>query len=502
MEQGTSLFLAELMRDLYFQESTGVLRLEGPQDAAVDLHFDRGMLYFAEGSRDEDRFDAMLVSSGVLPEKTVARIRQLPRTGLEKADALVAKSVLTRDALAGVIRPLVEANVKRAFSWPISRSEFTAGQPANTFFDADVLFTFECILKGIMHMAEFGPLEEVLLKLPARVRLGTRVFIPVEKLALRPHHGYVLSRADGTMSVEEIALLLPSEEGTEAIQFLYGLAVLGIVEFDPPISEGLFSLRQLLKSHHEASSRDQRDIARIRETAGRIARQDPRTVLGVPADANAAAVRMAYTRLKHEFGRDQFSDRAAAECRRELNLIEKGLTEAFLKLQVGRLEQAGARTAPAAEEAVAELDTELIGMRREMMKSEAQQTAEQNEKLAAEYLQKARDYFQDNDFHNCIQFCRLAIGFTGDTPIAHALMAEALSRNPNSKWQRLAEASYLKACELDPWNADHRVALGNFYRKHGLDRRARGQFLKALEMVPGHSAAREALAAVGGDGNA
>ncbi len=421
--QSTSHFLAEILRDLYFQESTGAIRIEAPGDAWVYLHFDRGMLYFAESNAAEGEFETHLCTASVLPEKTVNKLKQTPRTGLEKAAALVARKVLTKEALAPAVRSLVEASIIRAFSWPTSTYEFTAAPVDSSFFASNVLFTFECIIKGILRMSDFASLKEVLLRQPGRIRLGSRVFLPVRQLALKPHHGYVLSRADGSMRLEEIALLLSAGEEDESLQFLYGLAVLVIVEFDPPVSEGLFSLRQVLQKHYETAGRDDRETKLIRDMAGRIVAEDPIAMLGLTADSPHEEVKKAFTRIKHDFRRDRFSERVATACRKELLFIERKLTEVFLRMQIGRLEQAAR---PRTESPVAEINTEDLQVRREMRKSAAQETQEQNARLAEKYAQKARDYFNEKDYHNCIQFCRLAVSFGEETGSVMMVMAEAL----------------------------------------------------------------------------
>ena len=75
-------------------------------------------------------------------------------------------------------------------------------------------------------------------------------------------------------------------------------------------------------------------------------------------------------------------------------------------------------------------------------------------------------------------------------------IAAALLHNPDTKWQRLAEESYRKALEIDPWNADYLVCLGRLYRKQGLTTRARRHFEMALEILPAHIQAREELSSL------
>ncbi|HZI94003.1 MAG TPA: DUF4388 domain-containing protein [Patescibacteria group bacterium] len=487
----TSHYLAEVLRDLYFQECTGSIEVKDPTNQSVTLHFDRGMLFFGEGTNPTDRFPAHLGASGLLPPATLTELGHATSSSLEVAARLVSKGVLTKEALDPTVRGLVESCVIRAFSWPSGTYEFTAREAGPSFFDPDILFTFECILRGIAKMAYFAPLREILLKLPGKLKISEKLFLPVHRLALKPRHGYILSRIDGSMKMEEIAMVLPPDEEDESLQFIYGLAVLGIVEFNPPLNQGPFSLRQIMQGFNEASSREARESALIESAAARILGQGNAEVLGVEPDAQLPVLQRAFEEAKSRYSRSRFSERVREKYKMELGLIENRLTEAFLKLQVERLERAGRKAY--SDVTLAEINPDELSLRREMVKTEAQATQEQNIKLADRYYQKAREYLHEKDYHNCIQFCRLAIKFNTQSAPFHALMAEALAKNPNTKWQKMAEDAYQTACDLDPWNAEYRVALGVFYQNQGLGIRARKQFEKALEILPTHAVAKAAL---------
>lgn len=496
--QCTSYFLAEQLRDLYFEEMTGVLELSDATRTPVRLYFDRGMLAFADSSAEELQIEAHLSASGVLPVNTLEKLKRSNLSSVERAARLVSKKVLTKEAMASPVRSLVESAILRVFSWPTCTYEFTTSEPLEDFFDPDVLFTFECILKGIFVMAQFDPLKQILLRFPGRVKLSKKIFLPIHQLALRPQHGYILSRADGSMRLEEIALMLPSSEEDESLRFLYGLAVLGIIEFDPPQSEGLFSLREMMRDYYADKVREKREIESITQTAKRVGKQQPTAILGLPADFDHEQLKKAFSRAKKDFAPSRFSPRVAKEHKNELAFINCKLTEAFLDLQVGRLAQASEMGH--GDAAIGEINPEKAMMRREMIKSQAQQAEEQNTKLAETYYVKAREYYHEKDYHNCIQFCRLSIRFASESAPVYLLMANALSKNPNPKWQRMAEEGFIKACQLDPWNPESRVALGEFYEANNLLHRARKQFEKALEILPSHAGAQEALARTPGQG--
>jgi tetratricopeptide (TPR) repeat protein len=496
MRPHTAPELAEVVRDLYFEESTGCLQVSEPDGGSVWLHFDRGMLYFADTTEAADRFSEILRAANALPAPTLARLLPAAPDLLRLAESLVTSGVLTRETIAPHVRTVVERGVCRALSWPAGGHEFTPGQPCGGFFAPDVLFTFECLLKGIRGMGGFDPLRELLLRLPGRLCMRTRQFLPVNRLALKPFHGYLLSRVDGSMRMDEIALLVPPGELDESLLFLYGLSLLGIIEMDPPAGQGPFSLRTRLEEGHDLVQEEARAEALIRETAARMASQPPEEILGVDPHADLEHIKKAYEEGKRLFRRARFPDRMREKHKKDLDWIESKLAEAFLKLQVSRLEEAGGGRGRSEPETTG-IDTGSIQLRREMVKTKAQAAQEQNERLALNYHQKAREYYEDKDYHNCIQFCRLAIRFHDAHAGAHALMAQALAHNPNSRWLRMAEEAFQRACELDPWNAGYRVLLGQFYMGQGMALRARKQFEKALEILPTHVDALQAMKALG-----
>ncbi len=492
----TSHYLAEILRNLYFEESTGVLEVRSSDDRLSRLYFDRGMLYFAEGNDPEDQLDAALESTGLLPTVTLAKMRKLGAAPLDFASRLISGKILSREELAPCLRSLVQRAVVRAFSWPSGAWSFSEQEAVAGVLDTDILFTFECILKGITSMSHFGPLKEVLLRLPGKVRLGQRTFVPVHMLALRPHHGFVLSRVDGSLRLDEISQLMPAGEEDESLAFLYGLAVLGLVEFDPPANEGLFSLREVMQEYNEAHARERKEVELIEQTAKRFhGLRSPHEVLGISVESGLDEIQRAYDRLRAAFKKERFSQRVREKHKKDLAQIESRLAESFMRLQVTRLEKSAYAPQGTPEQPLASIDPEDLMVRREMLKSEAQATQEQNVKLGEQYFSKARDAFIEKDYHNCIQFCRQSLKYQGEVAEVYALMAESLLKNPNHRWQRMAEEALARASELDPWNPEHWVALGLFYRSRGLDHRARRHFERALEIQPTHSVATVQLKA-------
>ena len=61
-------------------------------------------------------------------------------------------------------------------------------------------------------------------------------------------------------------------------------------------------------------------------------------------------------------------------------------------------------------------------------------------------------------------------------------------------YKEKAEDDFLRAIDLEPWNAEAYVSLGVFYKNEGLKVKAKKMFKKALEMEPEHKLALKELA--------
>jgi tetratricopeptide (TPR) repeat protein len=128
-----------------------------------------------------------------------------------------------------------------------------------------------------------------------------------------------------------------------------------------------------------------------------------------------------------------------------------------------------------------------------MDKTKSKLAIEESKRVADTYFAKARQAVRESDYHSAIQYGKLAISYHDSEARYYFLLADCQVRNPEARWQRMAEQNYARATELDPWNVEYWISLGRFYKRRGLNLRARRQFEEALKIVPGHKAATEEL---------
>ncbi|MCK4836183.1 MAG: DnaJ domain-containing protein [Candidatus Aminicenantes bacterium] len=68
-----------------------------------------------------------------------------------------------------------------------------------------------------------------------------------------------------------------------------------------------------------------------------------------------------------------------------------------------------------------------------------------------------------------------------------------LSQMNIDSMRRMAEKNLQRAAELEPWNAEPLVALGNLFKSEGLNTRSKTFFLRALSINPDHPLAKKKL---------
>jgi len=483
----SSQTLIEVFRDLYWGERSGVLHLVRAE-TSKRIYFDRGMILFAESDLEEEELGRRLLAEGKISPGALAEARRSVRDPKDLAQALVNRGLVGKDALAHTVRYLLERAVTSVFRWEGGTARFDDGSLLQEIFETDVLLTFELFLKGVDAMVGFAPIREAMRGISNRLQLAARCPVPLERLALSPTHGYILSRVDGSVGVQELLALLPPGEEDRACRFLFGLLAIGVLRFDPPLNEGPFRVAALLRDHADQLALERMQEEEIARAYEALRGCPPHEALGVSPAASRQEIERAYQEAKERFGRNRIAPRVWEKMRSELAVIESRLVEAYLTLnQTPHLDRAGEPVGRGAAQQAQGIEDLLV--RVEMDKTVAKIALEENVRTAEGYFQKARRYMRDGDFHNAIQYGKLAISYNPQDARFYFLVGECQARNPDRRWQRMAEKNLVKAVELDPWNPDYRVALGRLYKARGLKLRARRQFEEALELAPSLEAA-------------
>ncbi len=231
----------------------------------------------------------------------------------------------------------------------------------------------------------------------------------------------------------------------------------------------------------------------IQQAYARMRTQNPHEVLGVTPSASRTAIERAYEEAKSLFSRDRLLPRVRERFRTELGVIESRLIEAYLQQSKPAPAERRNKKREAGEQQTRRINAEDLLMRPELDKTRTRTELEEAGREAELYFAKARKAMMSGDYHNAIQYGKLAISYNDRDARFYFMLADCQVRNPEARWQRMAEQNYTKATQLDPWNADYWISLGRFYKKRGLTLRARRQFEEALKLVPEHEEATKEL---------
>jgi len=485
--------LVEIFRDLYLGEKTGVLALD-QDDGVRRLHFERGLIQFADSTAEPERLGAALTENGTISAGA------LEEAGTDAEPAELVRSLLNRGlvgktALQRALSELGERIIGAAFARSGGQAEFRETDAVASFYESDVLSTFSQILAGIERMEDFELVREAMEGLDNRLRLRKPSPIPLERLTLSRIQGFVVSRVDGASTFADVISTLPPGEDEQASRFLFGLLVLGVIDYDPPVADGPFRAANILRDHADRRALDEMQARTIQQAYARIRNQSPHEVLGVTANASRRAIERAYEEAKTLFSRERLLPKVRDRYRSELGVIESRLIEAYLQLtRPERGVDAMRNEAPARPE---DVDVQDLLVRPELDKTQTRAALDEASRVAELYYAKARQSMRSGDFHNAIQYGKLAISYNGEDARFYSMLADCQARNPEARWQRMAEQNYTKATQLDPWNAEYWISLGRFYKKRGLHLRARRQFEEALKLVPEHEVATRELEGLG-----
>ncbi len=306
-------------------------------------------------------------------------------------------------------------------------------------------------------------------------------------LDLTPAEGFVLSRVDGATSPWEIAQLSPLGE-EETLRCVYALLAAGILE----TKSAAETFRRVARQRSRRSSPRRPCGFSSRCVRSRDASPDSTLyeILEVAPSAVPEAIKAAYFRLAkqlhpdHRTGLKLEDDGGVLD---ELYLRVKGAYEVLsseterrrydfgLSQKAGREARAQASTAanPAPKgEAPPPSPAADAG-------SKSTFTTSQTARL---HFRNGERYFEEGRFHEAIEELRAAVRQDPMKAEYYRALGRALSKNP--KWRRQAEDAFAKAIEINRFDADAYVELGEIYHQGGLEKRARKMFEEALAVDP------------------
>lgn len=456
------------------------------------IYFKDGAIVFASSDDADERLGERLVRAGALKRVELElACRVLASSHLRLGATLVEMGYLATDELDRRVKEQITSIVHSLCPW--ESGEFRAEIRDSSVppdLERDDLSTARLLIEGVRRIEDFATVRRGLGDLKGLLSYALDPTKLQSDLDLTPAEGFVLSRVDGATSPGEIAKLSPLGE-EETLRCVYALVASGILEVrsaaraavvvSPPQEPELSpSALLFLEEMHEKQ----------RASAGSTLYE----LLEVTPEASFDAIKAAYFRLArklhpdHRSGlklddadgvfddlylrvKDAYEILSSETERRRYDFGLSRKTESQARVQ----ETAAANPAPRGKSTLEHAHTKTF-------------TSNQTARI---HFGNGERYFGDGRYHEAIEELRTAVRLDPSRAEYHRALGRALSKNP--KWRKQAEDAFSKALELNRFDADSYVGLGELYHEGGLETRARKMFEEALALNPDNVHARERL---------
>lgn len=470
--------LPEVLRDLLFDQASGVLSVSAGFRA--DVMFDRGNIIYCRSDAPAQKLENLLVKWGFATAEQVPVL--VKRAGANVKAGLVREGIFPSEAAFDeFMGQILRERVLDLFGQPDAMFEF---QPKDVSSLKQVAFpstTPDVILEGCRRLARSAELLRPLEDDDVALQANDKPAVTLESLHMAPSEGYVLSLVTGASTVAEICRVSPlGAEDTRRL--LYALLVLDLLRH-PSFAGQRFGILEHARRQAADKDRESADRKVIDGEYQRLRSLDLFQIVPGASSLEPEPLRRAVRAYQEQWKPDRFAPRVAREMREQLTLIQGRAGELLLAAM-----DASRRQKP--EVAGADGDDPSQFKRVELMKSDAQAQVEADQKMAQMYFSRACESFRGKDYHSTIQFVREALR-RHETAEYQALLADALAMNPH--WGKKAEEAYMRAMELDQYDARLPLALGRIYARAGLKQRAKEQFERALTISPDLEDAKQAI---------
>ena len=413
-------------------------------------------------------------------------------TAAKQAHELLSSSLLRLGFLeAGDHRTLVQEMIEK-----VVVGAAKCGDAAYEYQEGDLPFTQPgdaglpvpvAILGLVRNATEPGFVRSVLRDGSPRVRLNPAPPSPLEQVPLQPAEGFLISRADGTLTLREVAVMSPLDP-EETDRALCALILAGFLKVDavegepgvpeaPRVSAGETSpappARKAPAPSPGGPRRPAGPVDEMLERFSALQGQNFYQVLGLTPSASEPEVLHAYYSLAKRLHPDKFSE---DETKSRAERVFAAITEAYATLSK--------------PESRREYDKSLS---QTGDKPSSESTAASAAEVARQNYLHGRALYEKQEMVKALSFFEHAVEQDPGKEEYHRYLALVQSRNP--RLRKEAERHFLRAIEMNPTFAENYAQIGLLYRKMGQEEKGLEYLKKALSWEPGNETARIALGA-------
>lgn len=514
--------LTQVLQGFRSGRQTGVLHLDqGGQ--AKHVYFNKGDIVFARSENGTDRLGEILVRSGKLtrPELELAcKVRESSHLRIGKT--LVDMGYVSDNELDALVKRQVESILQSLISWETGSYRAELRDSALDEQDADLvrgdISTENILMETVRGLDDPNAVRRGIGDLTVPLRFARAPDWIGKNLTLTPQEGFVLSRVDGESSANEIAKLSPMGED-ETLRCICALIVAGVLETEtpnlpveptetaavsrpepqevkPPPPEPEPPAKKIELS--EAAREFHEEMRRKHATAHQVTYYE---LLDIETMATPDEVKAGYFRLAkklhpdHRAGLKIHDPEGAFD---DLYLAVKAAYEVLSSETERRrydfsLEQKRPKVTTPSPEPPPAANTSTRPKPKTPVAPGPPPSHYDARQMARLHFANGQRFFNEGSFHEAIEELQDAVRLDGGQGQYHRMLGHALAKNP--KWRRRAEEHFLKVLEIDQFDIDTMLALGDIYEAGGMGQRARKVYEQALGLDPGN---RRAIAKLGG----
>ncbi len=476
-----------LIKNIYLNRETGLLVCNFRTGKRL-ICFINGNIRYARSGIEGERLGSFLVKAGHLDKKHLnSSLDGAKKSGKKLGQYLCDNGVVAEADIKDTVKQLVKYIVERAFFEEIEEITF---EKKRISLDPAIMLeisTGNILLEAIRDMDNPHFIENVFEEnrnaIPSFMDNPMLLF---QKVSLTPEEGFIFSRIDGHLTIEEIEKISGMSRD-RFIKILYGLYLIGLVDFSQSQDSSFYeeARKNVLENIMEQSEAESETkvpvltesqkefIKEVNELFEKLDQIDFYRLLDVARAEEFSYIKKNYYRLMKRYHPDRFTGKQFGEISGKLDGIVARLTEAFQTLKD--------------EDSRKAYDLKLGKHEKDSPRRATGQKTSKSEIAFRDAL-----YFvSQGRYSEAIEMLNRCIRLNPGDPRFYLELGKLQIDNP--MWSKRAESNLLKALDLDCNLLEAYETLGRLYTKTGRYESAEKYFSGALTLDPDNRTAIEGM---------
>ena len=520
--------LADVIRTLYVDRRSGIVHL-AQSKTSKRIYFRKGSMIFANSDIESDRLGEFLIRQGVIDREAFEKTTEtMKETGHRFGRTVVELGHCTAEEMEQKVVEQIQAIIYSLFDW--DEGDYRFEQHENPV-DEDIvlnLSTADIILEGTRRLGDMDKVRRALGDSSGILEQNEDPLLLYQKMTtLSQSEYFILSRVDGMSSLDDIYAVSPLDED-ETLRCIYGLVSAGVLLLkggaraesasgdrastptpssaplkpeppepppkpDPPRAKPVEAPRpaasptmpppsapptkaevppELGPSPEEIAVRDE-----ITRKHASLADSNFYDLLGITITANEDEIKTAYYAMAKKYHPDRHNSTHLRDVHGLLEELFSKITHAYQTLsstpERHRYDQIVKHGDSADASAVAG-DVQASHKADEASEAAVKRQAEQR-------YADGKQHFDEMHFFDAIQSLRDAVRLYPKKQY-HKLLAQALVKN--LLWAKEAEEHFRAALQMDQYDAECALGLGQIYEDKRMTTRAQKMYEQAAQYDP------------------